>query len=156
MIENLHYDMDTITNHSSCVCAFSCFLCRVVTHWGHAASAGCGLALLLKDSFVCSWYIGGYIFSFEIVWVMVYIIPLTIECLHVILWSLCYLKNAVFWDVAPCRSCVPRRFGGTYRLRRSSETSVHTRCTRRHIQFFIVTAVKTSYYIMLSVIRGFH
>jgi hypothetical protein len=26
------------------------------------------------------------------------------------------LKNAVFWDVAPCRYCVNRRFGGTYRL----------------------------------------
>jgi hypothetical protein len=26
------------------------------------------------------------------------------------------MKNAVFWDVAPCRSCVHRRFGGTYRL----------------------------------------
>jgi hypothetical protein len=26
------------------------------------------------------------------------------------------MKNAVFWDVAPCRSCVNRRFGGTYRL----------------------------------------
>jgi hypothetical protein len=26
-------------------------------------------------------------------------------------------KNAVFWDVAPCRYCVSRRFGGTYRLR---------------------------------------
>jgi hypothetical protein len=25
-------------------------------------------------------------------------------------------KNAVFWDVAPCISCVNRRFGGTYRL----------------------------------------
>jgi hypothetical protein len=25
-------------------------------------------------------------------------------------------KNVVFWDVAPCRSCVNRRFGGTYRL----------------------------------------
>jgi hypothetical protein len=24
------------------------------------------------------------------------------------------MKNAVFWDVAPCRSCVNRRFGGTY------------------------------------------
>jgi hypothetical protein len=23
------------------------------------------------------------------------------------------LKNAVFWDVEPCRSCVNRRFGGT-------------------------------------------
>jgi hypothetical protein len=23
-------------------------------------------------------------------------------------------KNAVFWDVGPCRSCVNRRFGGTY------------------------------------------
>jgi hypothetical protein len=26
------------------------------------------------------------------------------------------MKNAVFWDVALCRSCVNRRFGGTYRL----------------------------------------
>jgi hypothetical protein len=26
------------------------------------------------------------------------------------------MKNAVFWDVAPCRSYVNRRFGGTYRL----------------------------------------
>jgi hypothetical protein len=26
------------------------------------------------------------------------------------------MKNAVFWDVAPCRYCVNRRFGETYRL----------------------------------------
>jgi hypothetical protein len=26
------------------------------------------------------------------------------------------MKNVVFWDVAPCKSCVNRRFGGTYRL----------------------------------------
>jgi hypothetical protein len=26
------------------------------------------------------------------------------------------MKNAVFWDVAPCRSCVNRRFGWTFRL----------------------------------------
>jgi hypothetical protein len=26
------------------------------------------------------------------------------------------MKNAVFWDVAPCRYCVERRFGGPYRL----------------------------------------
>jgi hypothetical protein len=25
------------------------------------------------------------------------------------------MKNVVFWDVAPCTSCVNRRFGGTYR-----------------------------------------
>jgi hypothetical protein len=75
------------------------------------------------------------------------------------------MKNAVFWDVAPCRSCVNRRFGETYRLHiqgrkirergtsvskwlrsaiRFSETSVHARSTRRHIpedgtlQVFIV------------------
>jgi hypothetical protein len=66
------------------------------------------------------------------------------------------IKNGVFWDVAPCRPCVNRRFGGTYRLHlhgkkirergtgvrrwlqsavaiRPSETSVHTRSTRHHI-----------------------
>jgi hypothetical protein len=26
------------------------------------------------------------------------------------------MKKAVFWDVAPCRCGVNRRFGGTYRL----------------------------------------
>jgi hypothetical protein len=26
------------------------------------------------------------------------------------------MKNAVFWDVAPCRYFVKRRFGGTFRL----------------------------------------
>jgi hypothetical protein len=26
------------------------------------------------------------------------------------------MKNAVFWDVAPCGYCVNRRFGGMYRL----------------------------------------
>jgi hypothetical protein len=32
------------------------------------------------------------------------------------------MKNAVFWDVAPCRYCVNRRFGGMYRMiRRDSE-----------------------------------
>jgi hypothetical protein len=26
------------------------------------------------------------------------------------------MKNAVFWNVASCSSCMNRRFGGTYRL----------------------------------------
>jgi hypothetical protein len=64
------------------------------------------------------------------------------------------MKNAVFWDVAACRSCMNRRFAGTYRLHLqgrkirergtsvsrwlqprspSCKTSVHTRSTRRHI-----------------------
>jgi hypothetical protein len=73
------------------------------------------------------------------------------------------MKNAVFWDVALCRSCVNRHFGGMYRLHlpgrkirdlqppahagssladfstrkmetiRFSETSVHTRSTQHHI-----------------------
>jgi hypothetical protein len=67
-------------------------------------------------------------------------------------------KIAIFWDVALCRSCVNRCFGGTYRFHvqgrkirrlqlsahtgtsivnmeaiRSSETSVHTRSSQRHI-----------------------
>jgi hypothetical protein len=28
------------------------------------------------------------------------------------------MKNAVFWDVSSCSSCVNRHFGGTYRLHR--------------------------------------
>jgi hypothetical protein len=62
------------------------------------------------------------------------------------------MKNAVFWDVAPCGSCNNRCFGGTCRLRltlfltrvylsilkmevtRSSGTSGFTKPTRLHIQ----------------------
>jgi hypothetical protein len=64
-----------------------------------------------------------------------------------------HIYNAVFWDVSPCRFCVYRRFGGTYRLHLqgrkirergtsvshvahaicSSETSIYTKSTRRHI-----------------------
>jgi hypothetical protein len=63
-----------------------------------------------------------------------------------------YLKNAVIWDEETCRSCVNRRFGGTWLLPPanagfshadfptpkmeaigSSETSVHTSSTRLQI-----------------------
>jgi hypothetical protein len=66
------------------------------------------------------------------------------------------IKNAVFWDVTPRGSCKSRRFGGTYRFPHrgeenqwarnsllftlileaihSTETSILTRVTRRHIQ----------------------
>jgi hypothetical protein len=55
------------------------------------------------------------------------------------------MKNDVFSDVPPCRSCVNRRTPAhavssladfsTLKMEaiRSSETSVHTRYTRRHI-----------------------
>jgi hypothetical protein len=63
------------------------------------------------------------------------------------------MKNAVFWDVGPCRSCVNRRFGGTsvdtrsthagssltdfstlkMEATRSAQTTVHTISTRRQI-----------------------
>jgi hypothetical protein len=37
------------------------------------------------------------------------------------------MKNGVFWDVAPCKYCINRRFGGTHRLnlqgRRKKEKS---------------------------------
>jgi hypothetical protein len=40
------------------------------------------------------------------------------------------MKNAVFCDVAPCRSCkINRRFGGTYRLHLQGR-KIHERGTR--------------------------
>jgi hypothetical protein len=45
------------------------------------------------------------------------------------------MKNAVFWDVVQCRSCVDRRFGGT---------SVHTRSTLRHIPEDGIVQIKKS------------
>jgi hypothetical protein len=48
------------------------------------------------------------------------------------------MKNAVFWDVGPCKSCVSRRFGGTYHpiwkwRRYGSPKRRLTRFTRRHV-----------------------
>jgi hypothetical protein len=44
------------------------------------------------------------------------------------------MKNAVFWDVALCTSCVNRRFGGTYRLnlqgRKIRELHTTATCSR--------------------------
>jgi hypothetical protein len=39
-------------------------------------------------------------------------------------------KNAVFWDVSPCKYCVNRRFGGMYRLNLHLSTIYHpsTQC----------------------------
>jgi hypothetical protein len=96
--------------------------------------------------------------------------PLVLMCVLVL--TILYLKNAVFWDVALVRYCVNRRFGETYRLHlqgrrktREQGTSVsrwlqprwrqYVPPKRRFIQylhgatsqktkFFIVTAVKAS------------
>jgi hypothetical protein len=38
------------------------------------------------------------------------------------------MKNSVFWDVAPCRTCANRRFGGTYRLHLQGR-KIHARGT---------------------------
>jgi hypothetical protein len=61
------------------------------------------------------------------------------------------MKKEVFWDVAPCRSGVNRRFRGTYRLHlqcRGENKKIRTRSVRqrrkKQTAFFIVTAVKTS------------
>jgi hypothetical protein len=50
------------------------------------------------------------------------------------------MKKAVFWDVAPCRSGVSRRFGGTS----VRFTQYLHDATSQKTAFFIVTAVKTS------------
>jgi hypothetical protein len=64
-----------------------------------------------------------------------------------------FLNDNVFWVVAPCISCVKRRFEGTHRLHlqgrkiRERGTSVrrwqHTATSQKTV-FFKVTAVKTS------------
>jgi hypothetical protein len=41
---------------------------------------------------------------------------ITLFCVRLELFTAVTRKNAAFWDVAPCRSCVNRRFGGTYLL----------------------------------------
>jgi hypothetical protein len=43
------------------------------------------------------------------------------------------LKEAVFWDVAPCRYCVIRRFGGTYRLHLQGRRDSESRCKQTNV-----------------------
>jgi hypothetical protein len=47
-----------------------------------------------------------------------------------------YMKNADFWNVAPCRYCVIRRFGGTYRLHFQGTAATCSRRDRARV-FFI-------------------
>jgi hypothetical protein len=53
-------------------------------------------------------------------------------------------KNAVFWDVAPCTSCVNRHFGGTIRWRRYVPLKRRFTQDLHDATLFIVAAVKTS------------
>jgi hypothetical protein len=58
-----------------------------------------------------------------------------IPALSPALQTIYYLKNVVFWDVALCRSCVNRRFGGTYRLHLQGRTIRERRtCVARWLQ----------------------
>jgi hypothetical protein len=51
------------------------------------------------------------------------------------------MKNAIFWDVVPCSSCVNRRFRGTYRLhlqhrkirKQGTSVSSYKRTTPHHV-----------------------
>jgi hypothetical protein len=44
-------------------------------------------------------------------------------------WNHCAIKNDVFWDVAPCRCYMSRRFGRTNRLHLQGR-KIHDRGTR--------------------------
>jgi hypothetical protein len=39
----------------------------------------------------------------------------SVSCVRSEVFTAVTMKNTVFWDVAPCRSCENRRFGGTHR-----------------------------------------
>jgi hypothetical protein len=53
------------------------------------------------------------------------------------------MKKAAFWDVAPCISCVNRRFGGTYRLQLDS---VCCTCSRWFARGFLPSVFYTAPY----------
>jgi hypothetical protein len=62
------------------------------------------------------------------------------------------LKNAVFWVVAPCRSCVNRRFGGTYRLhlqlRNQREQVAGSHLVNCNVSGLIEYAIRTNLYVL--------
>jgi hypothetical protein len=45
-------------------------------------------------------------------------------------------ENAVFWDAAPCKSCVNRRFGGTHRLHLQGRSHLLTLVLRSRLVLF--------------------
>jgi hypothetical protein len=49
-------------------------------------------------------------------WSQLFIIPSSLKYVRFEVFTSVTMKNAVFWDVAPCRYYVNRRFRGTYRL----------------------------------------
>jgi hypothetical protein len=58
------------------------------------------------------------------------------------------MKNAVLWDVAPCSSCMHRRFGGTYRLhlqgRKIRERGTSMSRWLHHTLFQNLSSIQTS------------
>jgi hypothetical protein len=55
-------------------------------------------------------------------------------------------KNSVFWDVAPCSSCMNRCFGGTYRLHLQGRKSMSEKPAwaggcRHYVRFEVFTEV---------------
>jgi hypothetical protein len=58
------------------------------------------------------------------------------------------MKNAVFWDVALCRYCVNRRFGGTYRLHQQGR-KIRQRGTSVSRWLQTATSQKTAFFIYL-------
>jgi hypothetical protein len=87
------------------------------------------------------------------------------KTIHILSLMLYKKKNSVFWDVAPCISCMHRRFGGPHRHlltlvprsrifllwrrrryvppKRRFKQDLHS-ATAQKATFFIATAVKTS------------
>jgi hypothetical protein len=48
------------------------------------------------------------------------------------------IMNAIFWDVAQCRSCVSRRFGGTYHLHlQGRNIRVRVTSVSRWLQYYL-------------------
>jgi hypothetical protein len=57
------------------------------------------------------------------------------------------IKNAVFWDVAPCRYCVNRSFGGMYRLHLQG-TKIRERGTS--VSRWLLPSTKSPLYLWLK------
>jgi hypothetical protein len=57
------------------------------------------------------------------------------------------MKKAVFWDVAPCRCGVNRRFGGTYRLHLQARGEIRKstrKASFRDVKSRLVLEIKTA------------
>jgi hypothetical protein len=69
------------------------------------------------------------------------------------------MKNAVFWDVAPCDSCQNRLFGGTYRVQHQGDKNrrnMNNVFLRNVFRLLVAATIPTSPILTIPMMDAIH